>query len=422
MIAGIISLLFVMLLLAIPGCQTEQFLQRGEKKLRHSAIIVVPGYYGTRLVRQSDHTLIWVSASEALFGNQPLTLPVPGLKLHNTIELRPETILDSVQVIPALYSVDVYGSLLDKLRDSHEGLTQVIPFTYDWRNDLMEAVDLLDGTIQRLRLEGTNDISIVAHSLGGLIVSYYLRYGAQTIESAEENWAGAEAVSTVVMAGVPFLGVMNSFRNMNFGESVYFNDALLTSEAYSSFPSSYYTLPVFETDQLLTPNQEPLKGNIRNPENWKNFGWGLLTNQAALSSEIVLQRTEYMAHWLDRSRLFLGLLHAPLERSEPIHLPLLYLFGKGTPTLDNGVWMKKETGECNCLFFDNPDRSRITPSIDTNLLYEDGDETVTVRSAMLPSAYRKALNSSVKGNDAGHTALVTDAHIQQVILSFLEAH
>ena len=44
-----------------------------------SATILIPGYYGSRLVQPADGKLIWISTAQALFGNQPLTLPIAGL-------------------------------------------------------------------------------------------------------------------------------------------------------------------------------------------------------------------------------------------------------------------------------------------------------------------------------------------------------
>ena len=115
--------IFVLLtvLLSLSGCGTQNIPSSNTEVKRESAIILVPGYYGTRLVREYDGRIIWISASETLFGSQPLTLPIPGLELANTIEMRPDGILDTVCVIPLIYSVDVYGSLLDELRSSHNG-------------------------------------------------------------------------------------------------------------------------------------------------------------------------------------------------------------------------------------------------------------------------------------------------------------
>jgi len=385
-----------------------------------SAIIVVPGYYGTRLVRSSDQQLVWISASEALFGNQPLTLPVQGLQLVNAIDLRPDSILDRVQVVPYVYAIDVYGSLIETLRSETHGDTDVISFTYDWRRDLMDSVRRLDVMIQQLRAKGIDEISVVAHSLGGLIVSYYLRYGTQEIASAVETWEGAGNIRTVIMAGVPFLGVMNSLRNMNFGVSVKFNTSMLTSEAYSSFPSSYYTLPLLATDRLLSPTLESLNHMIRNPDNWKQSGWGLRNNSQDLPAEIITRRDEYMSYWLRRSQQFLELLRAPLTAATP-HAPrLLYIYAKGTPTLANGIWIRKNRQGQESLYFNNGNQEKLPVMIDPTLLYDDGDETVTVSSASLPAPFLETFLPTVRAYEVTHTELVTNSQILRDIVSFLE--
>ena len=407
------------LMFSLPGCHSSNVRHSTIEVTPKSAIIVVPGYYGTRLVRESDRTLVWISPSEALFGNQPLTLPISSLELTNTIALQPDTILDTVDVIPFLYSVDVYGSLLDTLRSTYAGKARVIPLTYDWRKDLMIAIQNLDLRIKQLRQEGTQNITLVAHSLGGLIVSYYLRYGTQEIESAQETWEGAESVSSVVMAGVPFLGVMNSFRNMNFGVTVKWNTSMLTSEAYSSFPSSYYTLPALDLDQLLTTNLQTIHGMIRNPKNWEQSGWGLLQDKSTLSDPVIKKRAEYMSHWLRHSQKFLALLHAPPRTQSQHNFPsLMYLYAKGSPTLGNGIWLQQKTQGTDSLYFDNREPTSPIAAINPTVLYEDGDETVSVRSALLPPAYH-ILPTTIQTYAVGHTELVSNSGIQEDILSFL---
>ena len=371
-------------------------------------------------MRETNGEVVWISSTEALLGDQPLTLPVSELKLTNTISLRPSTLLDSVEVIPFLYSVDVYGSLLDTLQTSRLNQAEIIPFAYDWRKDLMEAVTTLDLTIEQLRAKGTQDISLVAHSLGGLIVSYYLRYGTQDIATATETWEGARHISKVVMAGVPFLGVMNSFRNMNFGVDVKLNSSLLTSEAYSSFPSSYYTLPILDRDHILTPDLERLSQVIRTPSNWEKYAWGLLIDTSHLTPEVAQKRADYMSFWLQRSGKFLHLLQAPLDEASQ-HTPrLLYLYAKGRPTLSKGIWISQDRKGPQGLYFNNREKPLSLKTLDSTVLYEDGDETVTVRSAALPSAYEKAFATSIHSYEVGHTELVTDATILEDLTSFLE--
>ena len=338
-----------------------------------SAVIMVPGYYGTRLVRQSDGSLVFISLTQTLFGDQSLTIPVPGLGFENTVDLQPDGIFDEFRVIPFFYSIDVYGSLLNRLGRPTNTNPEVIPFSYDWRGDLMEAVRNLDGLIHRLQAGGTRDISIVAHSMGGLIVSYYLRYGTQDIDSAVETWQGAERLQKVVMAGVPFLGAMNSFRNMNFGVTVGWNSSLLSAEAYASFPASYYTLPVADTDELLTRDLKPVKGLIRNADQWQRAGWGLFKNRNTLSNQIDERRAVYTSYWLGRSQRFLELLRTPTNATSPHRPLLLYLYAKGTPTRAKGMWMGNQVTGPDSLVFEDPETVESHPEPMTNTFFEDGE-------------------------------------------------
>ncbi|GJL68869.1 MAG: hypothetical protein NPIRA06_15040 [Nitrospirales bacterium] len=386
-----------------------------------SAVIVVPGYYGTQLVRESDGSLVFISFSEVLFGRQSLTLPVPDLGFKGTSDLQPDGILDEVRVVPLLYSIDVYGSLLDRLRLSNINGQEVISFTYDWRGDLMEAVRSLDVLIRRLRDEGKQNISIVAHSMGGLIVSYYLRYGTQNIDMAVETWKGAEEFQRVVLVGVPFLGAMNSFRNMNYGATVGWNSSLLSYEAYASFPASYYTLPVADSDELITSEWEPLQGVIRNAGQWQRSGWGLLRNTEGFPNDIVERRATYTSFWLHRSQRFLELLQMPLSTPSPKHPSLIYLYAKGTSTLAKGVWTGNEGGPgIDSLFFDDSDLGGTESPGKFATVYADGDGTVTVSSAWLPTAYRRAFQTTIREYEVGHTELITTPEIQDDIIKFLD--
>ncbi len=404
------------------GCNSQPRAAGDHTHKIESAIIVIPGYYGTRLVSETNGNLIFISLTQALFGDQALTLPLPDLGLKGTINLKPHGILDEVQVIPPFYSIDVYGSLLDKLHLSNKENQEVIPFTYDWRGDLLEAVQSLDILIRRLQTEGKKDISIVAHSMGGLIVSYYLRYGTQDIDSAIETWEGAESLKNVVLAGVPFLGVMHSFRNMNFGVTVGLNSSLLSAEAYSSFPASYYTLPIADSDELLSPQLKPVKGMIRNSKLWQQSGWGLLNTKHLFSNEIIEQRAAYTSFWLERSQRFLELLRTPQSTTSPKQPRLLYLYAKGTPTLSKGVLAGTPAKGPDSLRFKDLNSTSSDSVMTSTSIYADGDGTVTVTSAHLPPAYHQTLPITVREYEVGHTELVKHSAIQDDIIIFLKNH
>ena len=224
----------------------------------------------------------------------------------------------------------------------------------------------------------------------------------------------------MVMAGVPFLGAMNSFRNMNFGVTVGWNSSLLSAEAYASFPASYYTLPVADTDELLTRDLKPVKGLIRNADQWQRAGWGLFKNRNTLSNQIDERRAVYTSYWLGRSQRFLELLRTPTNATSPHRPLLLYLYAKGTPTRAKGMWMGNQVTGPDSLVFEDPETVESHPEPMTNTFFEDGDGTVSVQSALLPAAYQQTLPTTIREYAVGHTELVTDRNIQDDILTFLE--
>jgi len=415
----LVGALFTVTLLPVGGC--HQPVSREANERVESAIIVVPGYYGTRLAQVADGHLVFISAWESLFGTRSLVLPFPGIENRKAIELRPDGILQTVPVIPALYSVDVYGSLLDAFARFRDGHAEIVPLAYDWRADLHQVVRDLDSEVRRLRAQGVKRIAVVAHSMGGLITGYYLRYGAQSPDEAKETWEGASHIDAMVLTGVPFRGSMTIFRNMQYGRRFGLNTTLLDQEAVASFPASYYLLPTAEADLLLTPRLEPVRGLIRQSRNWRTYGWGLLKEAQQLSSDLEDQRAAYTDDWLAQADRFIDRLLAPLSVPNRKPIPLLAVAGRGQGTLATGVLGGPDPASpCTSLFFDEHHFKTCLPEADPSLRLEDGDGTVTVRSASLPEAYEQAFVVTHRVATVGHSELVNDADLQADMFAFLD--
>ena len=415
----LVGALLTVTLLPVGGC--HQTVSRDANEHAESAIIVVPGYYGTRLAQVADGDLVFISAWESLFGTRSLVLPFPGMGNRKGLELRPDGILQTVTVIPFLYSVEVYGSVVDALQRFHDGQVMVVPLAYDWRADLNQAVRDLHNEVNRLRAQGVKRIAVVAHSMGGLIVGYYLRYGVQSPDEAKETWDGASHMDAVVLTGVPFRGSMTIFRNMQYGRHFGLNTTLLDQEAVASFPASYFVLPAAEGDLLLTPRLEPVKGLIRQARNWRMYGWGLLKEARQLSSDLGDQRAAYTDHWLTQADRFIDRLLAPLSVSNRKPIPLLAVAGRGQGTLATGVLGGPDPASpCTSLFFDEHHFKTCLPKADPTVGLEDGDGTVTVRSASLPEAYEQAFVVTHRVAMVGHGELVSDADMQAEVFAFLE--
>jgi len=224
------------------------------------------------------------------------------------------------------------------------------------------------------------------------------------------------------MAGVPYLGSMWAFRNMQYGRLIGLNRSILHQQAMASFPASYYTLPLSEADVLLTPAQQPVAGKIRTAANWRGQGWGLMKNTGSAPAQTVTRRETYTSYWLDRSQRFLDRLHAPLATPNDRPIPVLYLAAEGQRTLAGGVWIPEEAGQDqgNVLFDSDQFETRL-PHLDPDIVNEDGDGSVTLKSASLPVAYEKAFHVTTQRLRVGHMELVTGPESRRRIADFLQA-
>ena len=385
-----------------------------------SAIIVVPGYYGSRLSQASDHELVWISLGEALTGTRSLVLPHEGLGIQDGLVLRPDGILNGVTVIPYLYTVDAYGPLLNRLRNEFAQRTLIVPLAYDWRLDLAETVRALSETVDLLHQRGISRIVVLAHSMGGLVTAYYLRYGMQDPDSAVESWSGSTKLSGAILTGVPYHGSMATFRNMQYGRTVGLNDTLLSSEAVASFPASYYVLPSPQHDLLVSSSLQPFVGRLYQPDAWRDNEWGLFRNSEALSDTTRDNRMLFTARWLTRARQFFERLHAPSGTRPNPAVPLLSVKGRGTPTLAKGLWIQGQEGPSPNVLFDHAHLQQRT-TLDRAVLLEDGDGTVTMTSGSLPEGYRSALRSRELQLEMEHGDLVSDSNALDQMASFIES-
>jgi hypothetical protein len=261
------------------------------------------------------------------------------------------------------------------------------------------------------------DLAIVAHSLGGLIAAYYLRYGTQDLEQAAETWEGAGQVTTLVWLGVPFHGAMTAFRNMTYGRPVGLNTTLLNYAAVASFPSTFYLLPRGDGDRLLLKNGSVHAGLIADPAQWKRFRWGLLRGADVLSKTVRDRRYAYTSAWLERSRQFHRLLHAPVFEEPGGRRPfVMSVTGRGRPTLATGLLVPDATGRASLWFGDGP---LPAAAFETPRLWTDGDGTVTVDAAAPPAAFVQALPMSRIVYEADHGGLMNDPAIQRDVVDWL---
>ena len=400
--------------LLLNGCHSTISERSEDRVVKSSAIIFVPGFKGTALDRQDGSGRVWITISEAVFGTSTLAWNHPPLGIPNAGELKSNGILKSVPVIPGLFAIDVYGSWIDDLRERFSSTARIIEFSYDWRQDPLETVNALGFLVADLQATGVSSITLVAHSLGGLIASYYLRYGIQDVETAQETWEGARNVHKVLLLGVPFQGTMVKFRYMQEGEVVGLNHSLLDATAHSSFPASYYLLPSATEPVLLSECLGPIPNPLYQAATWREQGWGLFQNQSPLSERDRRTRFNFVAKSLESSVKFAGLIHAPPSRFPGVRRKLVNMIGEGHATLAQAVWMQNTIGG---VAFDATTLE--SAGLGGINLTADGDGVVTTRSASLPAAFQQAFHVRTLVSKSTHEKLWLDQGVQPQLIHFL---
>ncbi len=376
-------------------------------------LIFIPGFYGTRLVQTGDRKVVWLSAWQALFGSK--TAARTGFGVAGERALVPGTVLDRIPVIPGIYSKDVYAAFLGKLRARLGTRPRIHLFAYDWREDYFAAVKQLARLVSELKHRGATSITIIAHSMGGLITSYYLRYGSQAPEEAVETWEGASHVDRVVLATVPFKGSMTAFHNMKHGARFGLNTTLIKAQAFATFPAVYEMMPTY-APVLLDGGLNPLPHTLYESELWERYGWGFLAT--APSEQTRQKRLALVTDALRRGKHLYERLHAPLRHSPPLTTQMLYVFARSHPTLARAVLLDAEP--VPTVLFHRDEFARHLPQQPYRALFEDGDETVSVQSAQLPPAYMHALAAVTEcDSQAAHSQILNDRTIRNSIFAFL---
>lgn len=427
-------------------------------------VIVIPGILGSRLVDDASGRTVWGAfdnrsvdprkAADAPLIALPISSDQSVYPQQNMV--RPDGVLDQVRLTLLGIPLDIraYVGILSTLgvggyRDGAFGLTGIdygeghytcFQFDYDWRKDNAENAALLKAFIDEqkayIREEykanfgiDKDDIKfdIVAHSMGGLLTRYFLRYGDQPLPAdgslPELNWAGAEDVERIILVGTPNAGAGESFEQLlngyDPGKPVlpHYPASLL-----GTFPSIYELLPRPRHNRLIWDDEaETPVGNFYDGELWVEHGWGLAseTREVATFLRNILPEVEDAA---ERKKIAHAYQAASLTKAEQFHKALdipapppegveLYLVAGDVEKTADRVVIDRETGEAE--FKD----------------FAPGDGTVPRYSALMDeraggTPWRPSLVSPIAWEgvnfiEADHIGLTSDASFADNVLLLL---
>lgn len=403
---------FFVFALVLAGCGSRavRFERETATKAKGTAVVFVPGFYGSALADAETGERFFLSAWVALFGRTPLALPEPDLGVPGARRLVPDGVLEFIRIVPGLYGYDVYGDALEFLRDVSSSHAEVVPFDYDWRQDLHRTVLRLDGVVRELRARGAGRIVLVGHSMGGLVAAYYARYGAASPDVAVDLPGTVTTVDAVAMLGVPFHGAMTAFRNLQTGTSLGPAKTPLAQESLATFPAMYHLVPRGESGGYLDARLKPTAEPMHRFERWERDGLGLMRRPLPVETALRARRAEAQATYLERAERFLEKLHAPAKESRST--PALVVVGTGVPTFARAV--RTEQG---WVFHESALPRQVASS--SSSLHEDGDGTVTTRSARPSDGLGRRFDAQVVEAKAAHEAMFGEDAVRETLARFL---
>lgn len=422
-------------------------------------VIVIPGVLGTTLRDPSDGSVVWGSFlgnyadPRTAHGARSVALPMAqGVALRDLRDrVTPDGVLESVtaSLVGLPVEQEAYIGILQSLgvggyRD--EGLAGSIDygddhftcfqFDYDWRRDNIENAKRLHQFIEEKRAYVTAELDarygkrdrdvrfdIVAHSMGGLLARYYLRYG--TADLPEDGtpppitWAGAENVEHLILVAPPNAGSLGALRDLVRGTQLSFILPRYPPAVVGTMPAIYQLLPRVRHRATQTPTGANAK--LFDANEWVRLGIGLANpSQQGVLRDLLPDASDEE----ERRAIALDHLEKSLTRARRFHEAL---DEPATPPFDTTLHLFAGDAERT------PAVARFDGSGDYEIVtYGPGDDTVLRSSALMderagfkewtPGVVSPIAWSNVRFLFASHLAMTRDASFTDNILyQLLEA-
>jgi pimeloyl-ACP methyl ester carboxylesterase len=340
-----------------------------------------------------------------------------------TLEPRADGI-EAYDLFRGLLGSDFYGAIIDTLekqggyvrghpgRAADAGTRRYYVFPYDWRQDNVVTARKLDALIDQIRRDYSDPqlkVDVVAHSMGGLIVRYYIQYGVADVLDGNDfpaNFAGADKIRTAVLLGTPNLGSVNGLHSLLVGHRVGWQ--AIPAEVLATMPSVYELLPHPVTNWIVDIKGQPLERDLFFVGTWISYQWSVFNPaietrvKARFSGLAERQRQltllqDYFAKRIERARRFVWSLTYNASQNAPVRL---VVFGGDCTLTPARVVIEQESastpdGRAVARLLPN-DIEAPEPGVDySRLMLEPGDGEVTKPSLLA----RQSLDPTVSRSD-----------------------
>ncbi len=345
-------------------------------------VIVIPGILGSRLVEPETGRVVWGAfGGRGVNPHDPEGARLTALPMEYQKPLRElvddvaaDGVLDSLEIslLGLPLQLKAYAHILASLgaggyRDESLGISGAIDygdehftcfqFAYDWRRDnienakrlkqfILEKRELVRREIKRRFGIDRDDVKfdIIAHSMGGLVTRWLLRYGDADLPEdgslPEVTWEGAQYIDRTILVGTPNAGsvhaVIQLIEGIRFAPIFHKHEAAVLG----TFPSIYQLFPRTRHGPLVDGADRSRRLDVFDPELWIERGWGLADPRQDQVLEQLLGpldpatrrqiALDHLRKCLDRARRFAEALDR--EADPPPNVEYSLIAGDAVPT------------------------------------------------------------------------------------------
>jgi pimeloyl-ACP methyl ester carboxylesterase len=450
--AGIMRLTLLIAAMILGGCTAigpaaEQLYPAHAISTDRVPVIVIPGLLGSRLARGADGVEVWPGSTRKL-----LTSDYAELALRiDPVTLEP---LDDGLVPSGLFEgaagKDFYRRLVRELREAGgyqimspgrpvvEQRARLYVFTYDWRQDIVKTVGKLDALIEQIRSDYGDPhlrVDVVAHSMGGVIVRYYERYGTVDVldgNSFPVTGLGLSKLRRVVLLGTPNQGTVTAVHKFLNGYRV--GISALPIEGVATMPSTFQLFPHPLVDWVVNINGKPLNFDIFETGLWRRYEWSIFDHRIQRRMDghrDVWPQQDVFERWFEkrlaRGRRFAWSLMVPAG-DVPLLKPLL--LGSDCVPTPRRLVFENVSGESIARL--RPEQILVpSPGVDYEaLMFSPGDGSVTLSSLLSrQDMSRQVPRHEQQGLEPGrerivcarHDALTSDVDLLDALIEYLLA-
>lgn len=165
-------------------------------------------------------------------------------------------------------------------------------FYYDWRRDLPENAAILNNFINDKRkylqekykaIYGIENydvhFDIAAHSMGGLLSRYFLRYGGKDLPEdgslPKPDWAGSKFIDKLIIIGTPNAGYLDTCSELINGLQIAKHTPFYPPAVIGTFHTYYQMMPLSSTKSIVYDDNSSKAVDIFDLQTWINMKWGL---------------------------------------------------------------------------------------------------------------------------------------------------